>query len=340
MNRSDFATIINSTVVPEGIPTEEIRTRVFPISRASFDMMPHSLFRYRSSGVDQIDAFEKDIIYAVTADKYNDPYDTLIMCNSERIKDYLKQQISVGVLTKLKAFIQQGNDIPDEIKQGCPNAPWGEIKAKLLAIEDFHVIKADIDAFLAKMSSQFDLLFPIIARTAKSFSAYACFSEDVNSILMWSHYADSHKGFVLEYDFRPTLATPIKNMLLLPVIYSSERFDASSLILWSFMVFFGGNVKNPDTTAHFKVALHKSLYWEYEKEWRMIEGTPRNPFDKTPTAIVYKPKAVYYGCEMCLDIKRRLHEIAVSKGIKEYEMYINLYSSKYEMKYRPYVPML
>ncbi len=32
----------------------------------------------------------------------------------------------------------------------------------------------------------------------------------------------------------------------------------------------------------------------------MIEGSPRNPFDKTPSAVVYKPKAIYYGCEMDL----------------------------------------
>ena len=30
----------------------------------------------------------------------------------------------------------------------------------------------------------------------------ACFSETVNSVTMWSHYAHSHKGFVLEYDLR------------------------------------------------------------------------------------------------------------------------------------------
>lgn len=339
MNRSDFGNILDSVVVPDGTPAGEINRLVFPISQASYEMMPSSLFRYRPIGDHQIDAFEKDIIFAVTADMYNDPYDTLIKCDKDGSKAYLRQLLSVETLSQLKALIQRGNDIPEEVKQGNPSAPWDKIKDKLLEVEDFESLQGNIDASLNQLSSQIDVYFPVLAKTAKCFSAYACFSEVVDSILMWSHYASSHKGFVLEYDFRPTLANPIKNMLILPVIYSKERFDASAFMLWAFMVFLGSELKNPDMTAHMKVALHKSLDWEYEKEWRMIEGTPRNPFDKTPSAVVYKPKAIYYGCEMDFGQKQRLHEIAVSKGIKEFEMYIDLYSSTYEMKYRSYVPV-
>ena len=28
----------------------------------------------------------------------------------------------------------------------------------------------------------------------------ACFTTELNNILMWSHYADGHKGFCLEFD--------------------------------------------------------------------------------------------------------------------------------------------
>lgn len=339
MNRSDFGNILDSIVVPDGTPVEEINKRVFPISQASFEMMPSSLFRYRPDGDNQIDAFKRDVIYAVTADMYNDPYDTLIKCDKDGIKAYLRQLLSVETLSQLKAFIQQGNDIPKEVKKGNPNAPWDILKDKLLEVDDIHSWQGNIEASLSQLYSQIDIFFPIIAQTAKCFSAYACFSEVVDSILMWSHYASSHKGFVLEYDFRQTLANPIKNMLILPVIYSEERFDASAFMLWAFMELFGVKLNNPDVTAHMKVALHKSLDWEYEKEWRMIESTPRNPFDETPSAVVYKPKAIYYGCKMDSGKKQRLHEIAVSKGIKEFEMYIDIYSSKYEMRYRPYVPM-
>jgi hypothetical protein len=39
---------------------------------------------------------------------------------------------------------------------------------------------------------------------------------------------------------------------------------------------------------------------------------------------------------MPLDDKRKLHEIAQNKGVKEYDMYIDFASEKYEMLYRAY----
>lgn len=337
MNRSDFAKILNSIVVPEGIDADEIRRRVFPISQASFEMLPNRLFRYRPCGKEQIDALANDAIYAVTADKYNDPYDTLVKCNADAIKDLFRSLLSVDTVMRLKAYIQAGNDIPDEIKRGSPGATWEVIKKQLLALTDTNALQGNIERFLEQLSSQMIVFFPIIAKFSKRFAAYACFSEAVDSILMWSHYADSHKGFVLEYDFRPALANPIKNTLLLPVVYSDDRFDASAYMVWAFLTLFGSRVPKPDLMAHIKASLFKSLEWEYEKEWRMIDGTPRNnPFDTTPSVINYKPNAIYYGCEMVFEDKQQLHEIAVAKGIKEYEMYIDLYSSKYEMRFREY----
>ena len=52
------------------------------------------------------------------------------------------------------------------------------------------------------------------------------------------------------------------------------------------------------------------------------------------TCVTLKPTAIYYGTNMSLDDKRKLHEIALNKGIKEYDMYIDFASEKYEMLYR------
>ena len=49
--------------------------------------------------------------------------------------------------------------------------------------------------------------------------AVVCFTEDVKSILMWSHYANNHRGFCIEYKLAQTdLSKQIRK-----VIYSSER---------------------------------------------------------------------------------------------------------------------
>lgn len=78
MNREEFAKRLNSVIVPEGTSEEDMRKITFPVSEAISQMMPPSLFRCRRCDVDSIVAFKNDIIYAITADRFNDPYDTLV----------------------------------------------------------------------------------------------------------------------------------------------------------------------------------------------------------------------------------------------------------------------
>ena len=49
----------------------------------------------------------------------------------------------------------------------------------------------------------------------------ACFSEANDNILMWSHYANNHEGFCLEFDTRYLPFKLKKTERLLKVIYSS-----------------------------------------------------------------------------------------------------------------------
>ena len=336
MNRSEFAKILNSIIIPQGTSVEEINRRVRPISEAVFQMMPRSLFRYRACNDRSIDAFEKDIIYAVTADKYNDPYDTLVKCDTDGIKAFLRQVLSVETLANLKAYIAQGNSMPEEIVHSNPNVLWDQMRCKLLEIKDVSSLEEKIEETLQQVSTSIDIFLPIIAESARRFSTYACFCESVDNMLMWSHYADSHRGFALEYDFRQTFSSPIENTVLLPVVYSEDRLDVSAFMMWAYLWFNGTHVSNPDTMAHIKVALNKSITWAYEKEWRMINALPRNPFDLTAFAIEYKPVAIYYGSKMPLDVKMRLHEIANRKGLREYSMAVDYYSPKYDMIARPF----
>ena len=68
MNREDFDMILQGIVIQEGASNEIINELVQPIRKAISEMLPSSLFRFRPCGDLQIEAFEKDDIYAVTAD--------------------------------------------------------------------------------------------------------------------------------------------------------------------------------------------------------------------------------------------------------------------------------
>ena len=336
MDRLEFSNRLLSTIIPEGTPPEDIPAMTRPVSEAICLMMPDSLFRFRTCSPDAVDAFEKSVIYAVTADRFNDPYDTLVRYDLEEIEKGVNVAMSVETLAQLKSWLAQGNDFPDIIKQFIPEEMMASYKKNLMMVDDFNTMEGYLQEIKHKLISSIETLFPVLSEASKKYSTVACFSESIKSILMWSHYADSHKGFALEYNFRPTLEQPITNVMIAPVLYQDVRLDISSYIVWAFLLISGVRIKSPDISAYIKNALFKSSDWSYEKEWRLIDLTPRDFFDTSASAIPYKPEAIYYGRNMTLENKRMLHEIAQKVGVREYEMYIDYSSPKYEMGWTDY----
>lgn len=82
----------------------------------------------------------------------------------------------------------------------------------------------------------------------------ACFSEVYDSILMWSHYANNHKGICIEYNIDELNIA--KTNFIFPVIYSEERKNITEDVL----EYYG--------TVGLRTVVYKAKEWEYEKEWR------------------------------------------------------------------------
>ena len=251
MDREEFAKRLYSTVIPEGTAPEDIQAMTRPVSEAIREMMPKRLFRYRVFEDRSVDAFENDIIYAVTADKFNDPYDTLVRYDLEGIEKWVNTVMDTETLGQIKEWYAQGWDLPKEVRQILPTEMTDALKVALFSIEDIRDFEEKIEETRKRMISLIETYFPILSETSKRYSTIACFCESIESVLMWSHYADSHKGFALEYDFRPTLELPIRNVALLPVVYSEERFDISDYIAWGFLRLLGIQAKMPDISASF-----------------------------------------------------------------------------------------
>jgi hypothetical protein len=83
-----------------------------------------------------------------------------------------------------------------------------------------------------------------------------CLTEENANLLMWPHYADSHRGICLEFE---TSCWPFN--LAYPVRYSDEypRINRA--------------VESADETLQ-KSLLTKSVCWRYEREWRIIMRKP------------------------------------------------------------------
>ena len=93
------------------------------------------------------------------------------------------------------------------------------------------------------------------------------------------------------------------------------------------------SVKLEDILFFNKAALYKSPQWSYEREWRLFLGK-KDAYNKPCLQVQLKPTAIYYGNHISQINKKILSHIAKEKGIKEYQMYLDVESDVYSMKYK------
>ncbi|MBQ7239404.1 MAG: DUF2971 domain-containing protein [Bacteroidales bacterium] len=344
--RNVLKDILESTILPEGISIEERETKLLPLSNHISEHLPSRLFRYRNCSNKNIGAFKEDLLYAVTSDMFNDPYDCLFRFNQKMLRDSIMNGLSKDVLYAIREQLRAGGDFPNVLKDYFEKDFLDYAKENFLAAKDDELnrvskdaktIKSLLDAIINKVTEE-------SVQSVKKMTFISCFSEVVDSVIMWSHYANSHKGFALEYDakiFRPQCfnCNNLKHCdkavtcNLFPVIYHKQRYEATDFIGWCIGREMGLPIKNPDTFAIFKTLLFKSPQWSYEKEWRLIVCKVNDFQNKSPVCINnLRPKAIYYGTEISAIHKKKLHLIAKKKGIKEYQMYIDNNSSHYSLK--------
>lgn len=170
-----------------------------------------------------------------------------------------------------------------------------------------------LNVFLNKMSEKIDQEFTI-----------GCLAEDYKNRLMWSHYADSHKGFCIEYDFSEVNLEK-EGLLIFPVCYSENR----STYPWEIARSTDPQVLKEASKKAIEILLKKDSAWSYEKEWRLI-----NPSSRRGSAVRLPcVSRIYLGA--CCKGRKRSRVISVAKRLKipVSEMWID--RGKYELHTRP-----
>lgn len=137
----------------------------------------------------------------------------------------------------------------------------------------------------------------------------SCFSEVVNllSLRMWGHYANSHRGFCMEYDFGEM--NRIFKEGVIPILYDDTYWR-------------NDKCKSEEECREFRLqcTFTKSLEWEYEKEWRMLK-TDESATGRAGCTIPFlKPEKVYMGCKIEDGLKEDLKTICAEQGIVLYQM--------------------
>lgn len=146
-----------------------------------------------------------------------------------------------------------------------------------------------------------DILIKFL-NASNSFGIYSL-SKNYNNELLWAHYANSHRGFCIEYDFESLKeyqlqreyscsVTYQKNM---PIISSQDLFNTEQLIK--------------------KLMATKSINWEYEEEFRILTGTS-GVFHYYNKAL----KGVYFGYKTEKKFIKFIMRLLKGRKVKYYKM--------------------
>jgi len=123
-----------------------------------------------------------------------------------------------------------------------------------------------------------------------------CLSEVHDNILMWSHYADGHRGFCMQFHIKPEMYPFGK--LLFEVEYASSYPQINI-------------VRNREDQTR-KVLLTKADFWKHEKEWRILDPHNGPGIKVFPAEML---TGVIFGCGMPHESRLLMREWAKGREI-------------------------
>lgn len=287
----------------------------------------NTLTRYRSCTLQNIENLKRDCLYYSTPANFNDPYDTLLYADYFRILGDVAGNLNIGMENYLKHLKEK-----DKFLASFGIAMWyGDKK------DDF------LESFFQSIHNAARELKESLRNNVR----IICFSEDYLSMLMWSHYADNHKGFAIIYDrdaivnadnFTVDNTVIPKKPLLRPVNYVEQQIDLTEELEEYVRVYRMkslGDVKPPQCYLSVEklrtTLLEKSQEWSYEREWRVI---PRYISLEKPSRLSYmrvRPKAVILGSQCEKNNQEQILDICDKKRIPVYKAEINYWQPGFKL---------
>lgn len=215
-----------------------------------FPHKPKYLYKYQPiSPTWSLENLEKRQIWFQRPTDLNDPFDC---------KNNLEFTLEHGQIEDALEIVRRENTQPDAFD------------AKLQTV-DLHAYR---NAVLIAASKYADTLAQELAKG----KGIACFSARKDDLLMWSHYAEGHQGYCLEFD---TSFDPFNKAFPVNYMINKPRVNILRVL---------------QNRQHFLIPLifSKAKCWQYEKEWRIFHNAGPGPFRFAHGCLT----AIYFGAKM------------------------------------------
>lgn len=161
-----------------------------------------------------------------------------------------------------------------------------------------------------------------------------------NNLPMWAHYANNHQGFCVEYSV-------VDKTFCYPISYRESRFATAALLVKLHEGIRKAATEKREALdketqdclyALLLSTMIKSIFWQYEEEWRIIcpiEDTPEKGLLCLSNKLGLVPKKIYIGMYCDDDNREELITIAQHLHCSAAVMYLDDYSLDFKLKSTP-----
>ena len=215
---------------------------------------PKSFFKYRNLSERTIDNLKENYIWLADISSLNDPFECSIQFDNDKcLREYYSSEpfrnrfrvLTGKELTKkeIKSLVESKNPYEEYISL---------YKSRNIALE------MSAEQQIQKIQRRWTEIVDEATRNLRICS----FSTKKDSLLLWSHYSEDHKGICIEYDFEDN---DLIRAFIQPVLYSNEVNKIGLLEEYSIMRMICSS-------------LIKFSDWEYEHEWRLTIFKQKDEF--------------------------------------------------------------
>lgn len=361
MKNEEFQKLLFNTMISSKDKNDEIACKLKAIGGWIIENIPNKLYRYRrfDGNGNNLNAFKEDEIWGSSISTFNDPFECVPWYDDKKILESLLEEFKNVNKIMTPWHMAQTGMLKDSLAEMFTEEDSRMLERRLQGVDAKTYYNACIDDFknnflkkYAEFKNDIDNEFYINILKVESLRHVACFSEKNDSSLMWGHYADSHTGFCVEYNFAEELKwckiecsnimackSFMLNYPIAPVIYRDTRFEATEymqVILQDYASKkIGCPIKEfyyPDVLTITKSILTKSKDWSYEKEWRLVSEIEQGDFKLHKMIAKLKPKAVYIGAKTSKDNADKLYQMCQDKNIGCYKMIQSFSNEKFDLQ--------
>lgn len=273
-------------------------------------------------------------------DEFNDPFDCLVEADENEKKKCFDLMMNYVFFKEMeKIFLSRETKLKtrDKIISACFRL---ELKLTRSTIKKYkfynpipivngfiklgakYKLGQDFNDQIDKAKLEFSKMIETKVKEIRDSLLICCYGKRNDSILMWSHYANCHKGVCIEFE-------PYNDIDITEIKYSKKRakldlYSITQTVLAYDYLQEKVDIKNKNVARRLlKPFLVKSKDWKYEEEYRSIYS--KNEINEKITSLdnmhfinAGNIKAVYLGCKVSVEDEKLVRKM--TKDIPVYRM--------------------